>query len=86
MGSSEPREGLAICRAKEVPSFLSYFKTLSIGPIPGIEPATFRSVVKVNALPTELNLTWLNEKYFGQVSMYAVNAGTKSRGTKKPIR
>ena len=28
------------------PSFLSYFKTLSIGPVLGIEPATSRSVVK----------------------------------------
>ena len=37
--SSEPREGLPVCRAKEVPSFLSYFKTLSTGPAPGIEPA-----------------------------------------------
>ena len=27
--SSEPREGLAACSAKGVPSFLSYFKTLS---------------------------------------------------------
>ena len=43
--SSEPREGPAACRAKEVPSFLSYFKTLSIGPAPGIEPATSRSAV-----------------------------------------
>jgi len=44
--SSEPREGLAICRAKAVPSFLSYFKTLSIGPTQGIEPATSLSSVK----------------------------------------
>ena len=44
--SSEPREGLAVWRTKEVPSFLSYFKTLSIGPAPGIEPATSRSAVK----------------------------------------
>ena len=44
--SSEPREGLAICMAKVVPSFLSYFKTPSIGPTPGIEPATARSAVK----------------------------------------
>ena len=29
-----------------VPSFLSYFKTLSIGPVSGIEPATFHSAVK----------------------------------------
>ena len=26
--SSEPREGLALCRAKAISSFLSYFKTL----------------------------------------------------------
>ena len=44
--SSEPREGLAACSAKEVPSFLSHFKTLSNGPAPEIEPATYRSTVK----------------------------------------
>ena len=36
--SSEPREGLAACSP-----FITYFKTLSIGPVPGIEPATSRS-------------------------------------------
>ena len=45
MWSFEPGEGLAACSAKGVPSFLSYFKTLSIGRAPGIEPATFRFVV-----------------------------------------
>ena len=44
--SSEPREDLAICSVKGVPSFLSYFKTLSIGPAPKIEPATSRSAAK----------------------------------------
>ena len=44
--SSEPREGLAICRAKNVPSFLCYFKTLSVGSAPEIEPSTSRSAVK----------------------------------------
>ena len=45
--SSQPREGLAACCAKEVRcSFLSYFKTLSNGPAPGIELATSRSAVK----------------------------------------
>ena len=33
------------CKGIGVPSFLSYFKTLSIGPALGIEPATSRSVV-----------------------------------------
>ena len=44
--SFEPREGFAACRAKGVPSFLSYFKTLSIGSAPGFEPAISRSAVK----------------------------------------
>ena len=42
----EPCEGLPICRQKSVPSFLSYFKTLSIGPGQGIEPQTPCSAVK----------------------------------------
>ena len=45
MWSFEPRKGLACRIAKEVPSFLSYFKTLSIGPAPGIEPVTSCSAV-----------------------------------------
>ena len=44
--SSEPRKSLPACIATGVPSFLSYFKTLSIDPAPGIEPATFHSAVK----------------------------------------
>ena len=46
MWSSEPGEGLAVCRAKTIPSFLRYFKTLSIGPASGIEPLTSRIAVK----------------------------------------
>ena len=45
--SSEPREGLACCSAKGVPSFLGYFKTLSIGPAQGIENTTSRSAVNM---------------------------------------
>ena len=42
-----PCVGLAVCSARAIPSFLSLFKTLSIGPVRrGIEPATFRSAVK----------------------------------------
>ena len=58
--SSEPREGLAVRRTKEIPSFLSYFKTLSIGPATGIEPATSRSAVKRSidwAKPAAVNCT-----------------------------
>ena len=46
MWSSEPREGPAACSAKGVPSFLSYFKTLSVGPVPRIEPSTSCFAVK----------------------------------------
>ena len=42
----ESSEGLAASSAKEVLSFLSYFKILSIGPAPGIESATSHSAVK----------------------------------------
>ena len=44
--SSDPREGLAACSVKVLPSFLCYFKTLSVDPAPGIEPTTSRSAVK----------------------------------------
>ena len=44
--SSEPREDPAVCSTKAVSSFLSYLKTLSIGPAPGIKPVTSRSAVK----------------------------------------
>ena len=60
--SSEPRKGLAACTAEGVPSVLSYFKTLSIGPAPGIEPAISRSAVNTCALPTELTLLRLNTR------------------------
>ena len=35
--SSQPREGLGIFRAKEVPSILNHFKTMSVGPVAGFE-------------------------------------------------
>ena len=41
--SSETREGLAVCKAKAVPSFLGYVR---VGPTPGIEPETSPSAVK----------------------------------------
>ena len=44
--STEPRGGLVICKAMAVPSFLSYFKTLSIVPAPEIGPVTSHSAVK----------------------------------------
>ena len=52
-----PHEGLAVCRAKAVPLFLSYFKTLSIGPVreSNLQPPTLQS----SALPTELHVIQL---------------------------
>ena len=42
--TSEPREGPVVDRAKVVTLFPSYYKTtLSIGLVPGFEPATYRS-------------------------------------------
>ena len=43
---SYAREGLASCSARGVPSFLSYFKILSIGPAPGVESTTSHSAVR----------------------------------------
>ena len=44
--ASEPREGPVVCGAQTVvPSFLSYFKTLSIVPALVIERVTFRFAV-----------------------------------------
>ena len=70
--SSKWREGVAICRAKAVSSFLSHFETLSTGPVPGTEPATSRSAVKRSTNWTELILLrlkrilfsdWLTERH-----------------------
>ena len=46
MWSSEPHKGLAGCRAKAVPSFLSFSKTLTVGLAPWIVPMTSYSAVK----------------------------------------
>ena len=45
-GHSSHAKVQPLAGAKGVPSFLSYFKTLSIGPAPGIEPSTSCSAVK----------------------------------------
>ena len=47
-GESEPREGLAAFSSRGVPSFLSYFKTQSIGLAPGIELSTSLPAVKLS--------------------------------------
>ena len=61
--SSEPRKGLACCSAKGAPSFLGSFKTLSIGPAPGIEPTTSCSAVN-----TLYQLSWHCRSYTAMVN------------------
>ena len=46
--SSEPRDDLAVCREKAATSFLCYFKTLTIGPVPEIESSIYRFAVKLS--------------------------------------
>ena len=54
--SSEPREGKATCSANGVYSFLSFFKTLSIGPARESNPRL--PALQSTVLPTELLLSW----------------------------
>ena len=60
----EPRKGVAACSAKGVPSFLSYFKTLSNGAAPGIESAIScfavqRSTDWANPVAVKLYITFV---------------------------
>ena len=58
MWSSNPHKDLAVCEAEAVPSFLSYLKTLSVGLVLGIEPATTCSaVILYPDLPLSLRMT-----------------------------
>ena len=43
-----PRDDLAVYREKAAPSYLCYFKTLTIGPVPEIESSTYRFAVKLS--------------------------------------
>ena len=54
---------LAICKAKAVyvTSFLSHFKAMNVGLVPGIEPSTSRSAVK-------LSTDWANPRGGGGYS------------------
>ena len=61
--SSEPRDGLPVCRVKAVPSFLSYFKILNISLVPGIKPTASRSAVK-HSTDTELILPQVGFRTF----------------------
>ena len=63
--SFEPHKGLAVRRAEQAPSCRSYFKTLSIGPTPGIEPATSISAVKCST-------DWANPATKHLLTLYGV--------------
>ena len=63
--SFEPHKGLAVRRAEQAPSCRSYFKTLSIGPTPGIEPATSVSAVKCST-------DWANPATKHLLTLYGV--------------
>ena len=57
--SSKPHQGLVVYREKTVPSFLRYFKTLSIGPDPRNQTrGAARSAVKRSRPVTELIMSW----------------------------
>ena len=64
MWSSEPHEGLATCRAKEVPSFLSYFKTWVL--VQPWESNLCPPALQSSTLPTELILPQQNSARIDQ--------------------
>ena len=57
----EPHESLFCLKSKDYAFFLNYLKTtMSIGPVPGIKPATFsfRSVKKIGVLSEQYSLLY----------------------------
>ena len=62
---SESSEGLAVCRAKAVLSFLSYFKTLSTVPKLGIKPVTLRPAIQH---PTEVLRILFMRRYSSNIN------------------
>ena len=57
--SSQLREGLAICKAEAIPSFLSHFKTLSV--VRSLKSNPRPPAHQSSALPTELILLQIYE-------------------------
>ena len=65
--TSEPHEGLPVCRAKKVPSFLRYFNTLSIAPAPGCrihDPSLCSQALYDWANPAAVKMVLWNIKTF----------------------
>ena len=84
--SYEPKEGLAICRAKAVPSFLSNFKTLSIGPVLAIEPmislSTMLSVKLTNLILKILVCTYMKRS---KATLYCSKNKVQTTDTQNPV-
>ena len=62
------RRSMQPCRAMEVPSFLSYFKTLSI--VPARESNPQPPALQSSALPTDLNLPRLMNEITNTIDTY----------------
>ena len=85
--SYEPKEGLAICRAKVVPSFLSYFKTLSIGPVLAIEPmislSTMLSVKLTNLILKKILVCTYMKR--SKATLYCSKNKVQTTDTQNPV-
>ena len=83
----EPKEGLAICRAKAVPSFLSYFKTLSIGPVLAIEPmislSTMLSVKLTNLILKKILVCTYMKR--SEATLYCGKNKVQTTDTQNPV-
>ena len=78
---------MAICRAKRVPLFLSHFKTLSVGPVPRIEPATTCSAVKRStdwARPC-LGFYYISALFLFNLAKISFNLKTPKRDLKQTV-
>ena len=85
--SYESKEGLAICRAKAVPSFLSYFKTLSIGPVLAIEPmislSTMLSVKLTNLILKKILVCTYMKR--SKATLYCSKNKVQTTDTQNPV-
>ena len=64
--SFEPREGLAACSAKRVPSFLSYFKTLSLDLFHNGGLLTYSFIYMIISLSNLVSMCKIQRKTFFQ--------------------
>ena len=83
----EAKKGLAICRAKAVPSFLSYFKTLSIDPVLAIEPmislSTMLSVKLTNLILKKILVCTYMKR--SEATLYCGKNKVQTTDTQNPV-